>query len=478
MAVDKAFYLQKLTRTDYTEFSLSKSVMDLTRADFLEVLEALAASPAVEKISLKDVTLKGDEASALAQAIRQLPIRSLLIENCQIGGQDIAELMDACANKPSLAVLRLQRTPLGSEAAARLGDLLPNSHIRYLNLNNCDLGQFGLSEIARGVAGSRKLTKIITMNNPATNELGNSYYDVLTALEKNPSIVEWQLRHSPYESQSPAVKNSEFDATVLEAEKRLLDAAPVNLFRFDPYTNPASRFGRLTDDNWSRAQALAEEIKSRKAEDLTLRERVDIELQWPLISEIGSSWARGHKMDFRAYDRFRHSLPVLPFGEAVTLDNILKANDAGYCSLDNPRTWLDTPDILKEALDNASVEEKDACLTRETAKGKTLPAYILEVQGVRAVVDTLIERGIQLRSQHLVNADHEPSSLLQAAIEANEVAAFFTPENWKGAHPAELRYVYEALPEEAKSQVANIHGLQCELQREARQSQKHTAGRM
>ena len=453
---------------EHTSAFISISSEDMPAIMLKEKLATLPSDANLLRID--GFTLTDEQVKLIAQVIEARPIKELEIENCQITDENMAALLAKCEAKSSLEVLGLHGTKLGKNGVEQLCALLPESNIWWLDIAKTGLEHPDLSAIAQSIACSPQLTTINAQFNPATDELGESYGDVLRAMLENPAIIGLKLQEY-----SSLVEAPTLPVEILELQQQILESLPPNLAYFEVNNGAYGEFGDVCADNRSKANQMIAWMEERGADGLTLAQRIEIEPRRPSICRYGLVVAQ--KTAVKEYEEFADRLPVLPAGETVTFDDLIQVNHEGYCALDNPRTWLVAPPIVDEVMDALSPEKLESYLTKKMDNGKTLLTYIVEVRGAAELAEMLIGRDVPLRSEYLVNADREPSSLLQAAIEANEVAAFFTPENWKGAHPAELRYVYEALPEEAKSQVANIHGLQCELQREARQSQKHAAQR-
>ena len=134
----------------------------------------------------------------------------------------------------------------------------------------------------------------------------------------------------------------------------------------------------------------------------------------------------------------------------------------------NPVNWRNMKEFAEV------LAEKGDPLTAEDLLAPRIDgATMLEVGVARcgqaaSVMALCAEVGVQLGVAELLNAEGEPSNLLQAFIDRNQVCELFTEENWLGKPKSEIRRVFDAIPTLQQEQVRNFHSLASGIDRLSR----------
>ena len=92
-----------------------------------------------------------------------------------------------------------------------------------------------------------------------------------------------------------------------------------------------------------------------------------------------------------------------------------------------------------------------------------------ECRAMGTVLSHLNAQGECVRSELLLTKEGEASPLLLNIAKTRQLPALFTTENWDGASAAEIRAVYNAVPEEWRGQVKNLQTLTLDASRQQRQ---------
>lgn len=137
----------------------------------------------------------------------------------------------------------------------------------------------------------------------------------------------------------------------------------------------------------------------------------------------------------KAFDAFLAAVPYVDVTQALTHEDLVTPNEAGYTVLDNPHTWINFSEIVAQ----------------------------------------LNKNGTQLQRDILLDENGKPSAFLECAFSLGKASVLFSEANWRGATPQELNRVIKALSPEQKEQVGSLHTLKSTLQSQRPKSEaQHT----
>ena len=451
----------------YDDKSRKVTIRDITPViedmdAFVEQLKACTHAKTLEFMQCKD----GDQwIQPLLDALPELAVESLVLD-CKLSADKMHDLGKALVKAPNIRTLDLVRTPLGDEGMKILAQYLPDTKVRVLRVNECEIGQDGITALAGVVAESTQMLAIETLENPGTNLIGEGFAATLEALIKNRSVSVWKFRNYP--NGNPTRINAEVEEGYEELEKRFAEEGSPNLIEFLA-PSLVGIANRQADKNKRVADTYLSQISSGNfsAEALPLPLRKAVFERGPIMVTrakfpVGSNQIGG-------YIAFQKIMPVLAEGEAVTHETAFAAHaEHGLTPLDNPETWVNHPDLFSKLM--AQAEDPIAQLhDTVTASGKDLQDYALTMIGAAEVIRQLNELGIMLHADLLLDAEGNPNELLRAALKQDAMAGIFQEENWMEGTQADLNALIRGLPDYAKDKIPNLHGLRAQIGRQQKQ---------
>lgn len=132
---------------------------------------------------------------------------------------------------------------------------------------------------------------------------------------------------------------------------------------------------------------------------------------------------------------------------------------SGHSSLlNNPKIWEEFDWLVKEmAKKGRSFSKVD--LLEADQRGRCFLEAGIKAGQLAGIIQTLALTGEALTPEDLLDDKGRPNSLLQAIIKDEKVAELFCEQNWHSQSRQACRKVYDALPEEARAQVKNLHAI-------------------
>ena len=466
-------------RDDISIFKLVECI--LPENGLLNLLAALKRQR-LTHLQLSGHAYEDAEFSAILQMIEeQKTLTYLDFSNNNLTEDQQCQLIDTLQRHPSLKTLRLDKGTLNDKGAAALGGALPTMGITQLYLTkNMHIAQKGMTAILEGVAQSHSLELINLSHTHLKNHHGEQVLSILKdqasplydidltgcGLHNADQVTEMALA-TLRKPNMVRLCTGKVDLT--DQHNRLLDSAARNSRHKNLRTlnignkSVSIALKQICRDNANTALKLADELDLvwRKRADATVSMLAEFHSRLPLMQTTQAG--RIH-----VFLPFLESLPGLENIEHA--DDVLRTNEAGFTPLDNPANWQQFPALAAELAAQGTPVTSTHLMTPNKDGNPSL-CSALHAPQFPAMLARLNQSGIQFTGGDLVNEQGKPSTLASYAHQHGHLAAFFTQENWRGRHPAELAYVYRHLPEDLQNAIPNFFGLQTELQREARMQQ-------
>ena len=138
--------------------------------------------------------------------------------------------------------------------------------------------------------------------------------------------------------------------------------------------------------------------------------------------------------------------------------------------LNSPKFWHQVDKAFSYYAEmNDPITLKD--LKMKNTDGATWLQRAAECRVMDVVLKHLHAQDESVRGDLLLTKEGDASPLLLAIAQTRQLASLFTTENWEGATAAEIRAVYNAVPEEWQGQVKNMQTLALDASRQYRQEQ-------
>ncbi|MBM3616953.1 MAG: hypothetical protein FJX23_00220 [Alphaproteobacteria bacterium] len=150
---------------------------------------------------------------------------------------------------------------------------------------------------------------------------------------------------------------------------------------------------------------------------------------------------------------------TLPQSEnPLDISTLFAKNETGFAPIENPLTWREVPDLLAQLESSGKLDNES--LSLRTEKGSSLSDMALLHAPAGEVLPVLNRFGIKLKKDALLTEEGQPTELLERLHSRGELSAIFSPTNWTGSTPGELRATVEALPKEMADKLPPLNGLQ------------------
>ena len=132
---------------------------------------------------------------------------------------------------------------------------------------------------------------------------------------------------------------------------------------------------------------------------------------------------------------------------------------------DQPRVWRKFDEVVASVQDECErrLSKKDFMQVRE--RGTSWLERGVECQAFGSVMNYLHSRNEVLIPEDLLDDEGKPNSLLLTIVRKRALGTLASKENWHSQGMVALKKVMRALPEEARGQVTNLHGLYASLGR-------------
>lgn len=466
-------------RDDITDFAFKECEFP---EDGLPQLLSALHNQRLTRFVLAGYNFSDEDFSLILQTIKeQDALCTLDLSNNKLTDAQQSQLIDVLREHPSLKNLNLNNGTLTDHGAKELGEALPAMKATHLYLrSNPRVAQKGMTALLEGVIqspsielldiaelhlkehhGEQILTALKNKHSPLRNiDLSNC------GLQDADQMVEMALAAL----QRPnMVRLSLLGKTELtEQHHRTLDACASHTQHKNLTALTIGNIGpialkRLCRNNSNAAMKLADQL------DLVWQKRTDATVS--LLAEFHSRLPLLHMTQVGRIHVFLPMLQSLPGLENVQhADDLLRTNEAGFTPLDNPANWQQFPALAAELAAQGTPVTSTHLMTPNKDDNPSLCSALHNPQ-FSVTLARLNQSGIQFTGGELLDEQGEPSTLVSYAHEHGHLAAFFTQDNWRGRHPAELAYVYRHLPEEMQHAIPNFFGLQTALQREARTQQ-------
>lgn len=399
----------------------------------------LASYTDLLELEMEGCNLKDEDAQAIAEFLPKNKgfTRLFLLENF-IGPQGVEALAEAAKELPELHDVNLARNMLldraGGEAAANLLRNAPKLLSLNVSLNQMkDEGSAVLADAVERAPQLRKLT---------ASQLNNSvdgFNALVKSVRDHPSLQNALLmRDTSYTAQKPEEE---------QAIKQLAGGEAKNLTAFSPRTP-------LVEAVISRNKVAAERaarMLEREPDTLDYTERAALYERWNVVCDVANKLRppldtsdASLKVMQQRFAEHMHALPKT----AKDADGLFQPNAEGFAPLDNPAIWRNPQQVL-EAVESLTRE----LLERTTPKGVSLLASATAAARISTLLPALNAKGVQLKGEALLEADNTPTPLFQTIIDRGDGSKLFTRDNWRGAHPAEMRRAADALPAEQRALV-------------------------
>lgn len=443
----------------------ARNLHELSAREFNRFCDDLARIGGLKRLTISHSKFSQARLDQLARALPNSTLDALRVESCDGAGltwNTVVDALPACG--PQLREVAFMNTKLGDDAACRLGDALPRTAIRSLDVLGGAMGEAGLVGLCAGIAHSRTLEKIITENNPEFSAQDGALTDagyeaVLDAIAKNHSLTSWKLRKKPDAVDAThAVRFHDAEAAFLAGH------GGAGLVDFKIFT-PSHFEQQLLARNITRANTLLMGMAMRTPEQTPLADRFKIERYLPVMERCATA---SHRSALKSYQEFLDvSIPKNIPSALPTIDALFEENTYGLTLLDNVKTWEMFPNLIGDLLDADADGVLEILTTRKTTYGHSLLDYGLAFGDAHALVKSLNGRGIQLQAAALLDpVTKQANDTLDVAMSSDRIGALFRKENWEGASSRDLNAVVNALTPQAKKQIPNLHQLQLYIVRQ------------
>lgn len=399
-----------------------------------------------ESRKVKQVIISGeaddDALHVLAGAIRQHPtLRSVRLKRPEASIEAIRAVIDASLDLPELVDLQMRDTQLDSSTLRHIAQKAgqhPSLSSLCLSKNNVDNST--AEALGEMLEQNRKFHFIRLMD---CNISGDAMVKLASHAAKQPEIIHFHLHHN--------LGNKDAAQAITE---HMLAGDAQNLLSCLPYTDKSNRH---CVDNSNTARELLTRLAEAQHEGRgeTVLCHAQAYKRWSVMHFIG----RNKPQIVGMAQQYLSDLPLMDAS-----NDPLKTDDKGLCPAVNPAFWLKAEENLQQ-IENAGAVIDKKWLQQTTAQGESLLLCALTTAPQTALT-ALNRRGIRIQTEDLLDAEQQPTPMLQNMITQHNCAALFTAENWRGAKPEEARQTLYALPEEARNRIGNSHQLLAKLSRE------------
>lgn len=457
------------------------------------IASALSKNTHLKKLHLNNCNLTDEGAKALAEGLAQnSSLETVAVYGNEIGDEGAIAFADALGKNKTLKRLTLDYNRIGEQGAIAIADKLQHHPLKGLGLGSNCLGDEGAVAIAKAGGELESLTlfrnligdegaeavaehlfkkgKLETLD-ISTNRIGvegaQAMVDALASGSVLHSLLlsDNKIGKAGIESFADFMRDNDTMATLFLDQKptstETVDAVASaisgrnhkNLMQFTPRNDSVDAVvGKNSDDN----KALCERLqKTLGTPNLKISDMLEAGQRQVAIRDI----------THRLSDKFSANLPIetdamlaaLPVlsGEP-TREKLLQKDERGLTPLDNAATWQNI-DSLLPLFDKAFLSQKNA-------DGEPLFINAAHCGKLPEIIEKLNRGGEILTPAELLAEDGKTASpLLTHLAEAGEAGQLFTFENWKNQSAQAMRKVYDALPEDAHSQVKNFHSLQQQI---------------
>ena len=204
----------------------------ITTRPFKELADAMAGSSRITNVWLKRNPLGTDSVPSLVHLISSAPhLRTLDLENTELGDAGVAELFTSLKGKPSaLRNIYLNALGLGVRGCRALAEYLddPASHMESLFLASNPIGDAGMAELAP-VLGRHKSLVRISLASTGLTQVGIS--QLCNALADHPNLLAVDLGAS-LTSIAHSQRYNYVDGKAVPAIARLINAPAMRWLGF------------------------------------------------------------------------------------------------------------------------------------------------------------------------------------------------------------------------------------------------------
>lgn len=173
----------------------------------------------------------------------------------------------------------------------------------------------------------------------------------------------------------------------------------------------------------------------------------------------------GHSEIIAMLDRHINYPQLSKIAEPVCKAQLFEKNARGDCLLDNPATWRDLPRVLADlAVHGESLGLQD--LQRHSVDGRSWLQRAVECNQLSPLLAHLNEQGQGLHAAELLAEDGGPNDVLEKIIRKQQIDKLFVPQNWMTTTTKQLVDFYQALPQEERADIRNIHQLRISIDRQ------------
>lgn len=419
----------------------STEIHDFNPKDKEALYRKLASYTDMIELEMEGCNLKDDDVKTIAEFLPKNKgfSRLFLLQNF-IGPEGVEALAEAAKELPSLYTVNLARNMLhdraGGEAVAKLLHNAPNLLSLNVSLNQLkDEGSMVLAAAVKQAPQLRQLFAAQVNNGP------DGFRQLVSSVRDHPDLQSVNLMRTHHIAA---------DATAeLDALATLPGGEAKNLLSFTPSGSAADA---VCARNKAAMEAALHPLLERSPESLDFHERAAIYERWSAITErlkqISPS-LKHFRDELQAFTEHMHALPA----SAKDADGLFTPDANGFAPLDNPAIWRN-PDKVLEAVERSGQELTPDFLDRPTPHGVTFLESALGAARISALLPALNAKGVQLRHTELLQEDGTPTPLFQRIIDRGDGGRLFTLDNWKGAHPSDMRHAADALPAEQRGTIA------------------------
>lgn len=373
--------------------------------------DALRGHPSLTSFRLKRQDVSMDAIRTLTDACFSLPqLEYFQLKEVGLTPKEIQHVAQTAAEHPNLNGLCLSKNTIDNTSAEALADMLERKRdFHYIRLMDCDLSDEAMVLLADRAA-------------------------------KQPEMVHFHLHYNPVSGKAAD-----------EVPQLMLAGGGLNLSSCLPYNDQSNRYCM---ENTTLAKELTEKLvdahQQHRAESILTHAQVAVRL--PSMRHLRRESTTGATPPFDIAEAYMQALPVLDAS-----NDVLRTDDRGLCPAENPATWQDAEATLQRLEQAGTTIDRD-WLQQKTSRGDTLLACALTANA-HAVIPALNRRNIRIQNTDMLDANRQPTPLLENMITQNSCAAIFQEENWKGGKAEDARSLLHALPDAVRQRIGNTYQL-------------------
>lgn len=405
----------------------------------------LAKMSNITALRIDDCDLKDEDAKIIADLLPQnKDLSELNLHKNFIGAEGVLALAEAAKELPALRDVNLARNVIaGREGGEAVAALLKNTpQLAELNISSNQLKDEGCAVVGGALKTATQLQKVFVAD---VNNTDTGLTDLVAGLQNHPHIRSVNIMQDTNISVKIPQK-----VGIIE---RVIGSESKNLTQFTPRNDAMDAF---CDRNKARAREAASHLEGN-LNTLDYTALAAIATRWTIISDMMPYFKpsldtakKPLPLLRREFPEFVNSLPRIP--QDGTVEALFTANEKGYAPLDNPLIWR-KPQVVMDWLESKGQTLTPEFMQRSTPRGVTFEEAAIKAAPLSKLIPALNKAGVQLQENRLLQANGQPTALLNGIIERGDGAQLFTHSNLRGTNAQSMRRMASALPAEQRNRI-------------------------